>query len=280
MEPKLLRFGVGDMAFGSIIYALEFYQWGEFEKEWRHVICENFGGIFSKCKKQSFEEKKEKMFEGAMRLKGEVMNIIDAFKSVKDDITSLKKSISHLSSLVQDSARVSIVRDVSILNREESKFTSDEEFASFSVSPEVSQHEIVIRKNICKLKRDISRKIMNNLHLKKIVSDFPLKKDPSPRKSFKISVVQGKILNLENLSNDLTPAALEDQEVLDHLESNIDSYIPSHEATSILSEHKSSILFPQAQRYNPNSRNLPLRPEALKKRLNSDIQKCQFYENL
>lgn len=38
MEPQLLKFGVADMAFGSIIYSLEFYQWNDFLEQWKEAI--------------------------------------------------------------------------------------------------------------------------------------------------------------------------------------------------------------------------------------------------
>ena len=50
MEPQLLNFGVTDMALGSVIYALEFYQWTDFKEQWKDVIFESFGNILSKCK--------------------------------------------------------------------------------------------------------------------------------------------------------------------------------------------------------------------------------------
>ncbi|CAI2386577.1 unnamed protein product [Moneuplotes crassus] len=283
MEPKLLKFGVVDMAFGSIIYSLEFYQWSDFLEQWKEAIFDSFGHIFIKCKNQTYEQKKERMFRKSMCLKDEVMDIINTFKSVKDDITSLKQSISHLSSLAQESNKVSIVRGVSILNNEESKLTSDEEFISFSVSQEVSEHERQIKQNIYKLKRDISNKIMNNQHLKKLVNNFPRNRFEQSEKKEKISVVQGDILNLDKFTKSLEIDDLEDKQILDHLESNINSFLPSHENTSILTEGKSSIHFPQPQRYNHKnfvSRNINLQPDAIKRRLNSDIQKCQFYENL
>lgn len=282
MEPKLLKYGVVDMAFGGIIYSLEFYQWSDFLEQWKEVVYESFGHKFVRCKNQTDEQRMARMFNKAEELKNEVLEVIQAFKSVKDDITSLKQSISHLSSLVQDSGRVSIVRGVSILNNEESKHTSDDEFASFTISPEVSHHEIVIRKNICKLKRDISRKIMNNQHLKKIINDFPQNPTTGYHNKSSISVVQGTILNLDKIGKKLSMDDLEDQEVLERLESNLNSLIPTYENTSILTENKSSIHFPEPQKYENNimTRNFKVQPDALKKRLNSDIQKCQFYENL
>jgi len=62
---------------------------------------------------QTPSQRKERMFKKAISLKDEVLDIINAFKSVKDDITSLKQSISHLSSLVQDSGRGSFVKGIS-----------------------------------------------------------------------------------------------------------------------------------------------------------------------
>ena len=225
-------------------------------------------------------DRKEQMFDKSIKLKNEVMEIINTFKSVKDDIASLKQSISHLSSLVQESARVSIVKGVSILNNEESKEISDDDFASLTISPDASHHEIIIRNNICKLKRDISRKIMNSQHLSRIANHFPQEGKTNLNEGFRISVVEGERVNYEEYKQDfITKEMMGD---LEKIESNLNSIIPSYEHTSILTENKSSIILPDPKSYQVKmvSRNNNLQPDAIKRRLNSDIQKCHFYENL
>ena len=127
------------------------------------------------------------------------------------------------------------------------------------------------------------QKTLRKAKVKKLVSNLPRNRFEKPDKKEKISIVQGEILNLEKFTRSLEIEDLDNKEILDHLESNINSFLPSHENTSILTEGKSSIHFPQPQQYNHKnfvSRNRNLQPDAIKKRLNSDIQKCQFYESL
>jgi hypothetical protein len=219
------------------------------------------------------------MFQQATMLKDEVMDIICTFKSVKDDIASLKQSISHLSSIVNDNAKISIVKGISILQNSESKTNSDDDYGSLPISLEVSHHEIIIRRNIYKLKRDISRKIMNNQHLRRIVTHFPIAADQSLNDAFRLPSMYGDSPDStyfnQSSSNKISTDHLGNHDILNHIESNINSIIPSYENTSMMTENKSSICFPKPQQYEigMKSRNEKLQPDAMKRRLNSDIQK-------
>lgn len=185
------------------------------------------------------------MFKQATLLKEEVMDIICTFKSVKDDIASLKQSISHLSSIVNDNAKISIVKGISILQNSESKTNSDDDYGSLPISSEVSHHEIIIRRNICKLKRDISRKIMNNQHLRRIVTHFSIPADQSLNDAFRLPSMNGDSPDStyfnQSSSNKISTDHLGNQDILNHIESNINSMIPSYENTSMMTENKSSI---------------------------------------
>jgi hypothetical protein len=195
----------------------------------------------------------ESIFKGADELKRQVMGIVFDGNGVKEDIESLRQSISHLSSVIIESAKISIVKGASIVSQnemknaknEENKSFSEEEYFSLPISSECSHNEIVIRNNICKLKRDISRKIMNNKHLFKIVNHYPKKPEQNLDDAFRISIREGESASssvISALLNNKILSSIEDlssnTDVLNRIESNISSWIPSCERSSVLDENK------------------------------------------
>ena len=86
-----------------------------------------------------------------------------------------------------------------------------------------------------------------------------------------MSVVEGDIVDIGQISYDYSSRFkinnLEDQAVLDHIESNLNSIIPSYEHTSILTENKSSICLPEFKlndKIKIHSRNSHVQPDAIK----------------
>jgi hypothetical protein len=120
---------------------------------------------------------------------------------------------------------------------------------------------------------------MNNLHLRRLVTHFPIPKDQNLNEAFRLPSLYGDSLYSTYLnqsdSNIVSIDHLGNQDILAHIESNINSVIPSYENTSVLTEDKSSICFPQPKKYNigMKSRNERIQPDAMKRKLNSDIQK-------
>lgn len=76
------------------------------------------------------------MFEQATILKNKVICIIHTSNSIKEDIESLKKSISHLSSVILESAKISLVRATSLVNNDDKISSFDEEYSSPQISSE------------------------------------------------------------------------------------------------------------------------------------------------
>ena len=203
---------------------------------------------------------------------------------MKDDIASLRQSISQLSSLVQSYARLSIVKGISIVKDDEI-INSTDDYISLPVSSEWSHHEMELRNNIYKLKRDISRKIMDNPILFKIVNndsssknsklDFKVSSKITSNKSSYASVLFQKISPPSNVEDEFS------YEVLDRIESNISSYIPSWESASIFDECKNSIWFPPFQKGKLNKQyNINNNSESIKDRLNFEIERHHFLQNL
>lgn len=110
------------------------------------MIIENFGALFSKITQQSQDVSSYFLFEPAIELKDKVIEIIQASKSIKEDIASLRQSISQLSSVVQSQARLSLVKGISIV-KDDGNFSVDN-YSSLPVSSECSHNEIIIRNNI------------------------------------------------------------------------------------------------------------------------------------
>ena len=216
------------------------------------------------------------------------MAIIHDSQSVKEDIASLRQSISHLSSVLHDTGRISVVKGTSILNNEELRSSTDEDYMSLPLSSDCSHNEIVLRNNICKLKRDISRRIMSNKHLFKIVNHYPSKREQNLDYGFRMSCRDGEsgvssiisVIKANKISSSLED--LTNNDVLNRIESNISSWIPSYENTSMFDEKKSSLCLPDFNPYNfrKEASKENLSPKAMKRRLNSDIEKCHFLENL
>ena len=123
------------------MYACEVFQWDEFLDHWmQYVMCiENEDGNKSMIN--------ETVFKKSLELKNKVLGIIHASKGLKDDIASLRESISHLSSIIQENIRASLAKEGSTLKQDVTKSLSDEDY-SMPISSECSHHEVTIRNNI------------------------------------------------------------------------------------------------------------------------------------
>ena len=269
------------------IYSCECFQWNDFLYQWKEIIVDTYGQLFANINKTSLEISTFSLFDKALELKDKVLEIIHASNSVKEDIISLRQSITQLSSLVQSYARLSVVKGISIAKDEEGSSSIDD-YLSLQVSSECSHNEVTLRNNICKLKRDISRTIMNNPTLLKIVNHYPWNKASNLDEAFRISSNNSSIKSsfaLAMLKNRVPPWNIGDfmsDEVLNRIESNISSLIPSSENTSIFDEGKNSIWFPKFNKENwlKAKINQNNNPESIKDRLNFDIERHYFLQNL
>lgn len=287
LDTNFLNYGITDIWFASIIYSCECFQWNDFLYQWKEIIVDTYGPLFANINKTSLEISTFSLFDKALELKDKVLEIIHASNSVKEDIISLRQSITQLSSLVQSYARLSVVKGISIAKEEEGSSSIDD-YLSLQVSSECSHNEVTLRNNICKLKRDISRTIMNNPTLLKIVNHYPWNKASNLDEAFRISSNNSSIKSsfaLAMLKNRVPQWNIGDfmsDEALNRIESNISSLIPSSENTSIFDEGKNSIWFPKFNKENwlKTKINQNNNPESIKDRLNFDIERHYFLQNL
>ena len=247
------------------------------------------------------------VFEKPAELKKKVMSIINASKSLKDSIVSLRESLSHLSSLIQaqETIRNSLVKGEtngkdsilglgksSIVKSIRSNFDEDDVSCAV-VSSDCSYHATIIQNNICKLKRDISYKIMTNQHLKRTVYKYPHHNFfKNLHQAFRVQSVKGEsagssIISLFTKNNDTSDYEpnLNEVEVLERIESNISSLIPSYENTSIFDEKSSSFKMPnfQNRNYIRDASKMDLRNKELdqvKNKLEFDSQRTKFLQSL
>lgn len=127
---------------------------------------------------------------------------------------------------------------------------------------------------------------MGNKHMLKIVNHYPRQKKQDLNQAFQIprkeleSSSSGALSLLISNKNPESIESMPSNEVLDRIESNISSWIPSYENSSILDEHKASLNIPVFNDFKIEEKKRIMRPETLKKKLNSDIEKCHFLQNL
>ena len=132
---------------------------------------------------------------------------------------------------------------------------------------------------------------MNNKHLKRIVRQCPQEIPQNLNKAFIVSSVGHKHsgTSIDSLfSYHISSSDLEEgshNNILDRIESNISSLIPTYENTSIMDELKSSVkmpLFSSKQRLNelPEMQDQPPKPVSIKERLNFDIERTHYLQRL
>lgn len=198
------------------------------------------------------------MFAQANVLKQKVMDIINTSKSIIDDIASLKRSISHLSSVYKDGQRWSVVNRQSA---EKSSLT----FESLRVSEE-NEHNDIYHYLFKIAHKYPSQSVLN--HALRLSS----KKGDSGASSI-LSV----LLSSKKPSD---PQTSDDDIVMKRLESNISSWISSYGHSEVLSEGKESILVPQFKEPERVVFDYRRKPELFKKKLNSDMEKCHILQSL
>lgn len=288
LDAQLMSYGVVDMAFASIVYSCETLQWNDFLEQWKEIVAKIFGSHFGIKTHRRLPSQIEKMYSRAYELRNKVLSLIQDSNSVREDLASLKQSISHLSSVVQESVRVSLVKGASIVRNDEYKSSTGEEFTSLQVSSDCSHNEVVLRNNICKLKRDISRKIEQNKHLYKIVNHYPNKNEQNQNNAVKIPSAKGdsktssiaSVLLTKKISSGKEDLSSED--FVKWIESSMSSWIPSFENSSFFDEKKASLHLPDfaKDQKNKEMNKMDTRPESIKERLNFEFQRHHFLERL
>lgn len=281
LDAALLKYGIIDISFGSVIYACEVFQWDEFLNYWMQFIIS-----IEESNSNSELKSLDTLFNKAIDLKNKVIKIIQTSKGVKEDIVSLRESLSHLSSIIQENIKVSLIHEGSILYNDFSKSIANDD-SSMKVSSDYSHNEVTLRNNIIKLKRDISIKIMNNKHLKRIVRQFS--------NEFQNNLIGGRIQSVigdksgtsinslfSKKESSLGPDFDSNIDILERIESNISSLIASYENTTVFDEKKPILNIPNITKHITNN---PLMKEESKKdsikdQLNFDIVRTHYLQNL